>query len=380
MGTKKNVWIPLLLVTLFLFGAAAMFAIPSYAASTTTEKFYFHVDPSSSYEVGTINTGGVIFNSTTLGFGSGNTKSGTTSYSQNWYLSQLLAGQISTSGTPTMALDLYASTASQWNYTIQVIEATSTGSTVAVLSQATCSGATGCLSLTTSQALYTISGLSSISATNIPSGDELQISFSISESSGTNSVNLVVENSNTALTSYFTLPLSSPAVTVNSLSISPANIQGSGISTATLSVSDAFGLYDIASHTLTATIPGMSVTPINAQVMTPSASNTQTAYTGTWTYSINPSSTSYGSYGGLWNIQSRVTDQSGNTYSSSVQQLTYSAGGGSCISCTTTSSTQSNGYGGIMSWEILGFPAVYLLGAVIIIIVVGAVAIAVRKT
>ncbi|MGI0091819.1 MAG: hypothetical protein ACREBS_08925 [Nitrososphaerales archaeon] len=36
----------------------------SSAATTYTDTLYLHVNPSSSYEVGTINTGGVTFNST----------------------------------------------------------------------------------------------------------------------------------------------------------------------------------------------------------------------------------------------------------------------------------------------------------------------------
>lgn len=324
-------------IVVVLFLTSFYLSFPSYAASTTTEKFYFHVDPNGSYTVGTINTGGVIFNSTKLGLSSsGNTKSGTTSYSQNWYLSQLLAGGITASGVPSIALDLYASAASQWNYTIQIIEATSSGSTVAVLSSASCSGTTGCLSLTTSQALYTSFSFSSISTTSIPSGDELQVSISISESSGTNTVNLVAENNNPSLTSYWTLPLSVSPVTINSFSLAPVQITNPATSTATISVSDAFGLYDIASSTLTATMPGISATPINAQAMTPSGSNSPSAYTGTWSFIVNPSATSYSSYSGIWNIQSQVTDQSGNSYSSNPQQLNYELSGGGIVTNTST--------------------------------------------
>ena len=325
-----------ILLLLLLGTASGMF--PSYAASSTTEQFYFHVSPNGSYNVGTINTGGVIFNSTTLGLSSsGNTKSGTTSYNQNWYLSKLLVGGITVSGAPTMALDIYSSAASQWNYTMQIIEATSSGSTVAVLSSATCSGATGCLSLTTSQALYSSFSFGSIPTTSIPSGDELQVSISISESSGSNNVNVVAENNNPSLTSYWTIPLSVSPVTINSLTLSPTQIVSPGTSTATLSVSDAFGLYDIASSTLSATISGVSATSINTQAMTPSSSNSPSAYTGTWTFTVNPSATSYSSFTGLWSIQSHVTDQSSNSYSSSVQQLNYqiSGGSGSTISTTT---------------------------------------------
>ncbi len=329
---------PLVAIVLVLFLASFYLSFPSSAVSSYREDLYFHVDPNSSYTVGTINTGGIIFNSTQLGLSSsGSTKSGTTSYSQNWYLSQLLAGGLTILGTPAIFLDLYASTASQWNYTIQIIEATSSGSTIAVLSSASCSGASGCLSLTTSQALYSSPSLSHISSTVIPAGDELQVSISISESSGSNTVNFVAENNNPSLTSYWRLALGASPITVNSLSLAPTQITNPGTSTATLSVSDAFGLYDIASSTITATISGMSATPINAQAMTPSSSNSPTAYTGTWTFTVNPSATSYSSFTGIWNIQSQATDQSGDTNSSSVQNLNYqiSGGSGSTISTST---------------------------------------------
>ena len=376
MAIKKNAGISLLVAVMFLLAVTTMFATPSYAATTTTEKFYFHVDPNSSYTVGSINTGGVIFNSTTLGLSSsGSTKSGTTSYNQNWYLSQLLAGGITISGSPQAALDLYASVASQWNYTIQIIEATSSGSTVGVLSQATCSGATGCLSLTTGQVLYTIPSFSSISSTNIPSGDELQVSISISESSGTNSVNLVAENSNPSLTSYFTLPLSSPAVTVNSLALSINYVQGPGTTAAaTLSVSDAFGLYDVASHTIQVSIPGTSATPISSTAMTPSSSNTPTSYTGTYTYSIDPSSTSYAGFAGIWSAQSSVTDNSGNAYTSTAVTFNYSPGG-SCIACTSTTHTTSHT---IFSFNWSLTPLETIIVALVVILVAVAVVAVIR--
>ncbi len=173
------------------------------------------------------------------------------------------------------------------------------------------------------------------------------------------------------------IPLSSAPITVNSLSLSPSSIEGSGSVTATLSASDAWGLYDISASTLTATISGMTVNPINLAAMTASSSNSQTAYDGSWTYSVNPSSTNYGSYGGLWNVQSTITDQSGNTYSSSIQQLNYAVGG-LCISCTSTSSTQSDS-GGIMSWTMLGFPAIYVLGVAVVIFVVAVIFVARRS-
>jgi hypothetical protein len=331
----------------FVFVLSAILTIPASATTTYTEKFYFHVDPNSNYQVGTINTGGVTFNSTTLGLSSsGNTKSGgaTSSYSQNWYLSQLLAGGITVAGTPAMDLDLYASTASTWNYTLQIIEATSSGSTIAVLSSASCSNS--CLSLTTSQALYNSFSFGSISSTTIPSGDELQVSISISQSRGTNTLNLVVENNNPSLTSFWTVPLTASPVAVNSITLSPQSITNPQTSTATISVSDAFGLYDIASASLSASVQG--VTAISSQSMSAASGNSPTAYTGSWTTVVNPGATSYASYSGSWFISSTVTDQSGNTYSSaSPSVLTYSGSSGNCVSCTTASGTgPSNNTGG----------------------------------
>ena len=173
------------------------------------------------------------------------------------------------------------------------------------------------------------------SQTTIPSGDSIHFIVYVNPNTvDTQTITLYYDAS--ASNTNFLLPLSVSPVTVNSLTLSPTQIVSPGTSTATLSVSDAFGLYDIASSTLAAGIPD-GVSTIITQAMTPSSSNSPSAYTGTWTSTVNPSATSYSSFTGLWSIQSHVTDQSSNSYSSSVQQLNYqiSGGSGSTISTTT---------------------------------------------
>ena len=350
---------------LLLFSFSLVTTPHSYSASGVSDKLYFHVDPNSSYTVGTINTGGATLNSTTLGFGSGNTKSASTTYSQNWYLSQLLAGGITVAGTPSMTLDLYASGNGPWNYTMQLVEDTSTGSTVSVLSSSNCSGAS-CLVLTTSQTAYSFT-FSSISATVIPSGDLLQVSLIINRSAP-HTVNFVTENNNPVLTSFVTLPLSVSPVVVNSFSVSPSQITNPGTSATTLSVSDAFGLYDLASQTVSATIPGITNQPISLGSMSASSSNSLTAYTGTFTSTINPGTTSFSSYSGTWNIQSTVTDNTGNSYLSNTPQLNYQASSGPSGTPTTTT---SNDLGG--GFILTPAQTYFVVGAIFLIVMIAVV-------
>jgi hypothetical protein len=306
------------LVVFFLFLSLLLVVFPSVSSSAgaltssnkdVSEKFYFHLDPNSNYEVGTINTAGAIFNSTTLGFStSGNTKSGTTSYSQQWYLSQLLAGPISMSGVPSMALDLYASASTTWNYTIQIIEATSDGVTVSVLSKASCSNS--CLSLTTTQSLYSFTNFGAISPVTIPSGYVLEVSILIKQTNGTNVVNFVVENSNPSLTSYWTLPLSSNPISLSVPSLTPRDVQSSQRVSYSVNVSDSFGEYDIQNVTAYAYYYPSSSNQFlwSALLLSLPSGTSLSAYSAIWSGAL--SSVASGSY----KINVEAFDNSGNGY------------------------------------------------------------------
>ncbi|MDG6998562.1 MAG: hypothetical protein JRN15_05545 [Nitrososphaerota archaeon] len=363
-----------LLLGFMLLSLVLVPVIPKTSAGSTPSIVIY------AHQNGSPLNGGQDANTTSLFYSTAKTVSaGATSGSQfstSWDLYPCLAASLTITGGIVFTVYLTGNTTTLSGVTLgaQVNEIASCGTGT----ETTLFGGeqTTTISISPTETKYQVT-IPVSTNTAVPSGYSIHFIVYVNPNTvDTQTITLYYDAS--ASNTNFALPINS-AVTVNSLSLSPANIQGSGVSIATLSVSDAFGLYDVASHTLTATIPGVSVTPINAQAMTPSASNTQTAYTGTWTYSIDPSSTSYGSYGGLWNIQSSATDQSGNSYSSSVQQLTYSVGG-SCISCTTTSSTQSNGGGGgIMSWTLFGFPAIYVLGVAIVIFVVAVIFVARRS-
>jgi hypothetical protein len=370
----KNTRVSVLLLLALLIGSTLLLVpLPHSAAATNPSvAIYAHKNSSSL-------NGGLVGNTTTLFHSSAQTVSaGATSGSQfvaSWDLYPCLASAL-TMPAGSVVFNVYLTgNGSVSGVTLggQVNEISSCGTGT----ETTLFGGeqTTTISITTTKSGFQVS-IPVSSQTTIPSGYSIHFIVYVNPNTAdTQTITLYYDAAGSPM--EFAVAAESP-VAVNSFSISPATIEGSATSLATVSVSDVFGLYDVASHTLTATISGMSVTPINAQTMTASSSNSPTAYTGTWTYSVTPSSTSYGSYGGLWDLQSSVSDQSGNTYSSSVVQLTYSVGG-SCISCTTPSSTQSSGgAGGIMSWKILGFPAVYVLAAAVIIFVVAAVIVARR--
>ena len=367
MTIKKKVGISLIIGVMFLLSA---FTIPATASSTTTEKIYFHHDPNTSYTVGTVNTGGLIFNSTTLGFtSSGYTWTSSSGASNTyWYLSQLTAGSLSVGGVPQLEVDMFSTAADTWNETIQIYYQTSSAGGITQLSDLSCTNS--CFSTTTSQNLYSFS-MPSISTTTIPAGDMIAVYLGFTSTITTQVLYTIVDSS--SLPSYLTIPLTAPAVTVNSLSLSTSNVQGSGsTSTATLSVSDAFGLYDLASQKITVSIPGTSADPINAAAMTAAASNTPTSYTGTYTYSIDPSSTSYSGFAGTWAAQSTVTDNSGNSYSSSSPVFNYSPGG-SCISCTSTSHTST-----IIKWNWKLTPLEAIVVFLVVVLIVASAIVVIR--
>lgn len=349
--SKSPKLVIVLLVLLSLSVLANVGFLQRSFAAGVTDNIYFHHDPNSSYTVGTVSTGGLTLNSTQLGFSSSGYTWTSTSGASNtyWYISQLLAGQISISGTPTLKVDMFSTATDSWNYTIQIYYQTSSAGGITQLSDLSCSNS--CFSTTTSQILYSFA-MPPISTTTIPSTEMLVVYLGFSSTVTTKVLYTIVDSN--SLTSYLGLPLSSSPVTVNSLNLSPNSITNPSTSTATLSVSDAFGLYDIASSKLSATISGTSITAINAQAMSASSSNSLSAYTGSYITTVNPSATSYSSYNGIWNIQSTVQDNSGNSYTSSVQTLDYEASGSSNgVSTTTTTTHRGGGYLSQFQIEIL---------------------------
>ena len=373
MATKKNVGISLIIGVMFLLSAIT---IPATASSTTTEKLYFHHDPNTSYTVGTVNTGGLIFNSTTLGFtSSGYTWTSSSGASNTyWYLSQLTAGSLSVGGVPQLEVDMFSTAADTWNETIQIYYQTSSGGGITQLSDFTCTNS--CLSTTTSQALYSFS-IPSISTTTIPAGDMIVVYMGLGSTITTQVLYTIVDSS--SLPSYLTIPLTSPALTITGETLSTNYVQSTGATTATLSVSDAFGLYDIASHTIQVSIPGTSAIPISSTAMTASSSNTPTSYTGTYTYAINPSATSYAGFAGIWSAQSTVVDNSGSSYSSSAVTFNYSPGG-SCVSCTSTTHTTSTSDHSIQIMWFTFSPLEAIIAALVLVLVVVAAVAVIRKS
>lgn len=220
--------------------------------------------------------------------------------------------------------------------------------------------ATSSISLTSSAASHTVS-ISIPSNTVIPTGDTLHFIVYVNPNTS-HQYTITISYDAIATDTYFSIPMQSQIT--SSLSISPNAISAPSTSLATLTVSDALGLYDV-SNTLTASLPGFSVNPINSQAMTASSSNSPTGYTGTWTLTVNPSITSYSAFSGIWNIQSTTNDNSGNSYTSNIAQLNYqaSSGPGTNVITTSTSSSQDQGLSTLSQMQALGL---LLMAAIII--------------
>lgn len=390
MHTRKSL---VALLTLSLLTCALLStSLPrSSAASGVTDNLIFH-EVSSSYTVGSIATSGHIMNSTTTLAGSstaiGNTSDG--KLVANFILSSPMAGAGATvSGNPLISLDLLASAASNWNYSVALSIRTTSGTLVgSALSASSCATPSSCLSLTTSQHVYSWS-MAGVSATPIPSGDVLNMSVDVYQCTGAScaattatTTHLYVESSGTL--SELGLPLSASPITFNSMTSSQATVDPntSPTDTFTLSASDAFGLYDLASSP-TITITAGSTSPVSAATMTASGSNTPTGYTGTWTYTVQPSMIASGNTGN-WVATSTATDNTGNTATSPSASFVYQLSGG-YGGPITTATTSSAAAGGQIVIPLISAPApqgltlLELIGVTIVVLVIAITAIIVVK-
>ncbi len=376
---------PLLIVTALLLSLTVLSisSIPrSYAASTVdTTTLYIHHDAGAN-----LLNSGIVANSTQKWEASADTAQDatTTSSSQmTWasYYEYNTAGPLNIYGTITFNVYISANQ-SLTGVTLgaQVNEVPVSPSNGNVTqgnlgSETALFGGeqTTTINPTTTITKYSVT-LTASSVTTIPSDYTLHLIVYVNPGT-THPYTFTIYFDSSAEPTNVQIPLSTAPVTVNSLTLSPADIQGTGASTATVSVSDAFGLYDITSQAITVSIPGTSAYPISASSMTASSSNTPTSYTGTYTYSINPSSTSYTGFAGTWAAQSTVTDNSGNAYTSLLANFNYSPGG-SCLSCTL-STTSSHSIA--IQWNLTSTQELELVGAIVTILAVTAIVIAKRS-
>ena len=104
----------------------------------------------------------------------------------------------------------------------------------------------------------------------------------------------------------------------------------------TAQVSDAFGLYDLASVQFTAASPRGNT--VSGATMSQS-SGTATSASGVYTYSLTPFNTVDQGWPGTWVLHSTLTDQSGNTLASSDINLIYDFGGGTATTTTAPGPT-----------------------------------------
>ena len=187
-------------------------------------------------------------------------------------------------------------------------------------------------SLTTAVTAYTITISTGASAVNVAAGCSFHTIVYVSPGT-THHETITVSYDSTSAPTAVTVPLNewkSVSIT-NSL---PSVATETDVVTA--QVSDAFGLYDLASVQFTAASPrGNTVSGASMS----QTSGTATSASGTYTYSLTPFNTVDQGWPGTWLLHSTLTDQSGNTLASSDISLIYDFGGGT----TTTTSSSSPG-------------------------------------
>ena len=289
------------LIPALLLAALALGALSAHAAAANSgappadpsATLYLH-QVSAGYTVGSIDTYGVIMNTSAL-FGSGTVKVGSGGYTQYWYLSELLAGNLNITGTPTAELYLATQTPSSWSYTLQLVEDTAAGSTVAVLSQAA-----GSVNLSNTAAGYTFT-LSQVKA-EVPAGNELALLIKF-EPTTTGTVYLYADSPTTP--SNLRLPLGAPPVSVGTPVFIAAEETGSGYKAEfRVQVNDSFGLYDL--HR----VSGLVVPPQGALfsvAMQPQGVYTPGNYSSLW-YGYAPFQA------GFYSAEAEAEDNSGNLY------------------------------------------------------------------
>lgn len=349
-----------IVVTLLLF--LPLFSVPFSSApapSDPSAKLYLAYD-SANVVTGSVSTALTLNTTKFNSFSNIGSTSPTPIWT--WFLDPELAGQIVVNGITNLDLYLSASATSSWKMNATFVWTNSGGTNLGTIAYATNTALNG---------LSTTTGLNTIALTNsasqpltIGSTDLLKISLNFLNTTVTSaSINVVMT---TGLNSYIVLPLSVNPITVVSPSLSPQSIVNPSTSTATLSVSDAFGVYDIASATVSASTAG--VTPINRQNMIANSGNSPTAFTGSWSAQVNPGATSYAGYSGEWSVSSTVTDQSGNSYNSNPSFLTYSGSSGGCVIVTSCTTTTSQHPGSGPTPPISSFEEYIIFAAVVIIV------------
>lgn len=358
----------MLLAVLLISSSTMIFPFGNTPSTDPTINIYAHKN-SSTLNSGMVANTTSLFASTAQTVSAGATS--TSQFSTSWDLYPCLASSITLPVSSNIVFTVYLTgngTLSGVTLGAQVNEIATcgTGTETSLFGGEQTSTITLSATMTKFQVSVPVS-----SATTIPSGDSIHFIVYVNPNTAdTQTISLYYDASNSD--TGFAVPISPVAVTVNSFALSSGSISGQSSTTATLSVSDAFGLYDLASQKITVSIPGTSADPINAAAMTAASSNTPTSYTGTYTYSIDPSSTTYSGFSGIWSAQSTVTDNSGNSYSSSQAIFNYSPGG-SCPSCTSQTSSHT-----IIKWN-WSFTPIESLVIFLIVVLIVASAIAVIR-
>ncbi len=281
------------LILLSILGSAAG------AAPTYQEVFYMHGYP-SSYTVGSVGTGGSVFNTSAPAAGAATvTRVGAGGYAQNWYYTLLMPGALTVEGVPRATLYLSSSVDANWSYTIQVIEATSAGATVAVLSTAT-----GKLDVSTTAAAYQVTNFGAITSTVFSQGNILQLSIDLSGSSAT----VYFDFNSQSAPSSWTLPLSVAPVSVGPVSFvgSAAYVGTGSVISYQFTVNDSLGQYDLASVQGWLTSPGGYIYSDNASVGFPGF--------GPDSFSQVYQAVAANVVGGVYFVHGSATDNSGQTF------------------------------------------------------------------
>ncbi len=285
-------------------GSGSGFGVATVSAAarvTYTETMYLH-NTGKSYTVGSVQTGGLVFNATK----EATNNLGGVAPVWTFYYSLPVGGAVNFSGAVEAYFWLSSSVSAAYNWSTSLSWTNSAGTNLGTISTGG-----GTITVGTSPALYSLPMASVSPPISVGAGDLLKLVVSFSQKPATTDV---VTLYMTSPASYLVFTLGSPPVSVGAPSFGRTpTASGGGGATFTFTVNDTLGLYDLQKVYAVVVQPGgypytVNVSPAGA--VNPAGYSAK--YQGEAEYLA----------GGVYTVYGRAQDGSGNVYSGAGSQLT----------------------------------------------------------
>jgi hypothetical protein len=245
-----------------------------------------------------------------------------------WYQYPVLAGDLTISGDVTVVVYVKASVATTGVTVTTTLSKVDSNGTVTQIST---QSSTENLGTTYAAVTHTHSNVSA----TVSSGYNLELKATLYLAGATTTTGYIgydTSTENTGVTlpceDHFTITLTANRTYV---------VSGNTV-TFTVTATDDFGGIDLQTPTITVTDVNGNVR-VNAQAMT-AQSVSDSQYTNTWTYTVNPLNLVGYAYQGVWHAQGTIKDQAGSTLNTPQLSFTYALPGGKKATATQTPAAQ----------------------------------------